>query len=497
MVWLMKQWTLWNKETSIYSKLLLIVISGFCGGVVLGFLLEIDHIFLFSVLIISVVGPIFYKKLTLISLCLISFVLGVVRTDFIPSRDIPQKFLGEEVVIQGFIFDEPIKRENSLQVVLKPDGFESKISITTERSDFLKYGQRIIVRGRLSMPENFITENDIEFDYINYLSKDRIHYLMVFPNIEIRDGNGGWFYKKLLFDFKNLLVKKIERTISSPESEYLKGLLFGIKHAIPKDLNDKFREVGLSHVVVLSGYNITIIADSVIKMFSFLSQGFNLSLGIFSIILFAVMTGASSTIIRASIMALIVILGKYLGRTYSTSRALFLAGFLMVLHNPNIILYDPSFQLSFLATFGLIYLSPLISEKLYFITNRLNLKELVASTLATQIFVLPFILSQMGNISLIAPLSNIFVLPLVPISMFFGFLTSLTGIVSETLALVPGVISYGLLHFQILVVELFSKLPFSSINIKNFPLWASLIIYLFYLFYLKENFLTKSSSVKN
>jgi competence protein ComEC len=149
----------------------------------------------------------------------------------------------------------------------------------------------------------------------------------------------------------------------------------------------------------------------------------------------------------------------------------------MVLWNPMILVFDISFQLSFLATIGLIFMSPVFQEKFKFLPERFGLRDIAASTIGVQLFVLPFILYKMGNLSLIAPVSNTLVLPLIPTTMFLGFITGLLGLVVPVIAFPFGWVTYLFLHVEIGIVHMFSQLPFASISIVNFPFILVLIFY--------------------
>jgi len=194
------------------------------------------------------------------------------------------------------------------------------------------------------------------------------------------------------------------------------------------------------------------------------------------------MTGGSATVVRASLMAILVIVARATGRLYDITRALLLAGFLMILHNPKILVFDTSFQLSFLSTLGLIYLSPTIEKRLGFITEKLQLRQIAAATIATQIFVLPLLLYQMGQLSLVALPANLLILPTIPWTMLFGFLAGAIGFVSQIIALPFAFIAYILLTFQLKIVAFFATLSFASISIPYFPAWALFFCYAVFAF---------------
>jgi competence protein ComEC len=152
----------------------------------------------------------------------------------------------------------------------------------------------------------------------------------------------------------------------------------------------------------------------------------------------------------------------------------------MIIQNPYIVLYDPSFQLSFLACFGLIVLSSPIENRLTFITERFGIRGVVASTLATQIFVSPYILYMMGQISIVGMFVNIIVLPFIPTTMLFVSLSGIAGFISIFISKIFAYIANILLSYELFIVEKSANLPFSSIEVPPFSVYIVLFIYLFY-----------------
>jgi ComEC/Rec2-related protein len=188
-------------------------------------------------------------------------------------------------------------------------------------------------------------------------------------------------------------------------------------------------------------------------------------------------------------MVSLLLLGKLMHRQGSAPRVLLFTAVLMLMHNPKILVFDASFQLSFLAVLGLIYGAPIVQgfvEKIFPAHGRASghsretfsrLSELVSTTLATQIFVFPFLLYNMGNFSLVFLLSNLLILPVLPFVMLIGFVATLVAFVLPVLSWPIAFISHLLLSWILWVAEFFGELPFASIEIENFPLWGSLILY--------------------
>ncbi|MEK7669295.1 MAG: ComEC/Rec2 family competence protein [Patescibacteria group bacterium] len=452
----------------------------------------------------------------------LAFSLGILRMNFVstsPDTNL-YKLISQKISFEATISDEPDIRDTSVRYIVRPDfsleyvsectdifllensscsaqsasqgihkhiPSKSLVLLVANRYPEFQYGDKIKVSGKLDLPKNFVAENGTEFDYISYLAKDKIHFLIYRPQIEKIEGYDGSKIITSLYLLKNKFIEKISAVVPEPNASLLGGVIFGVKQSLGTDLLDDFRKVGLIHIVVLSGYNITIIAVGIFYLTSFLGRrklGF--VIGAVSILLFAIMVGLGATVIRACIMSLISILAVYLGRPSDALRFLFIAGFLMLLWNPLLLFYDPSFQLSFMATLGLILFSPFIfsfiTEHKFgkFISIKFGLREIVSSTLAVQFFVLPLLIKMSGFVSLISFLVNPIVLPLVPWAMAFGALTGALGIFSQMLSWPFGVISYFISQIIIYITELSANIPLATLQTGSISIWLIFVWYVGY-----------------
>lgn len=504
---------------SYRDKFLQIFVLSFFGGVFLRSFLDVGLIFCITVFIFSIFSAFlsfllvkffnfektFLKRIVLFSIFLLGFGLGIFRLDYAfykAKPDYLSGFVNKKIVLEGVISGEIDRRqEHDLLTVevknilnFKQEDIKEKVLVFVSKFPSLNYGDFIEVEGKIEAPKNFENENGKEFDYKSYLAKDDIYYQIFYPKIKIlRIGEGNYFIS-LLFKIKNFFVDSVEKMIPKPESDLLSGLLLGSKKALSDEWIEKFRASGLVHMVVLSGYNITIVADSIIKFFSFLPVFISNIFAVFGILAFALMTGATPTTVRASIMALVAIFSRHTGRTYLAGRALIFAGFVMVLNNPKILAFDFSFQLSFLATTAIIFLSPKIKNSLNFVTEKFGLREILASTFATQLFVAPLLLYRSGELSIFSPISNILVLGFVPATMFFGFLTGIFGFISEVIAWPVSLVTYVLLKYEMFIASFFSSLPLAQITISSFSKIALIVSYLILLYL--TFFFRKSEKVK-
>ena len=176
-------------------------------------------------------------------------------------------------------------------------------------------------------------------------------------------------------------------------------------------------------------------------------------------------------------MASILLFGKLLGRTYDVLRALLFAALIMVLINPYILLYDIGFQLSFMATLGLVLVLPQFESTLATHSTQLKFRDLFFATVVTQIFVLPLLMYHIGEVSLVSVLVNMLVLPMVPVAMLLTFITGLVGAVSIPLGSLIGLLAYLPLQYIIVVAELFAAFPLAVVTIPDISVWAVVGMY--------------------
>ncbi len=403
----------------------------------------------------------------------------------------------------GKIIQEPERKEtgqvfvvlvNKLKPVTEEDILKSKSSscaqdvlvrMKTPLYPRFVYGDEISFQGRLSKPFNFRSDDGREFDYEGYLAKDHVFYEIKSAQVNFI-GSGSKNISSILYLLKRKFVNNLEKVLGEPHSALAAGLLVGEKSALGAELIANFRTVGLIHIVVLSGYNITIVADALRKLLSFLPRVWGIIAGALGIVAFGILVGGGATVVRSCCMSSIALFADFLRRDYQVKRALFLAGLIMIIQNPLILLHDPSFQLSFLATFGLILLSSPIEARLGFITEKFGIRGIVASSIATQIFVSPYIIYMMGSISIVGFISNILVLPFVPLTMLAVFLTGITGFISVQISQTIAWLAHGLLSYELLIVEYSARIPLATIHFPQFSGWIVVGVYfIYFIFYMK------------
>lgn len=396
-----------------------------------------------------------------------------------PLKDALKEQVGETVSFTGTISTEPLIKDFIQTFVLVTEENHT-FRVGADRFGDYEYGDSVKITGKLSAPRNFEGNGGRTFDYINYLGKDDIYYEFKKAVVEMVEKNDGKNIQSILFKIKRKFLDNLALVLGEPHASLAGGLVVGEKAALGKDLIDDFRRSGLIHIVVLSGYNITIIAAMIRRILSFLPRNAGIILGGVGIILFGMLVGGGATVIRSCIMAIIALSAEFLRKDYNVARALFIAGLFMLVENPLILFYDPSFQLSFLATLGLITLSSPFEKLFPFITEKFGIRSLVASTLATQVFVSPYIFYMMGDLSVIGILVNIIVLPFIPLTMLFVFLAGMLGFVWKFASEIMGWGSHLLLSYELFIVEKSSRLPFAIVSLPAFSIRFVGAVYLVY-----------------
>lgn len=350
------------------------------------------------------------------------------------------------------------------------------VSVVASREITVFYGDEIRISGTITEPKSFVTERGDVFDYSAYLATRGAHYVMLYPKISVLGGNKSTGIIGELVSLKTAFEEKTKAIFGEPEASLLNGILFGANDSLGEPLTTNLKNTSTIHIAVLSGYNIALVVIALLFMTSFLPKRISILFSIGGIILFVAMVGVEPPAVRSAIMAIVALSGIILGRPYDAGRALFVAIALMLFQNPEIY-GNPSFILSCLATFGIIFLTPIFSLLFSSITNRYNFRELLATTISAQLSVTPYLVYLVGAFSVVALPANILILPVIPFIMIFGFISVFISFVVQSIALPLVAITHALLSYLITVVYFFGALPFATISFGTISGTFTLLFY--------------------
>lgn len=439
-----------------------------------------------------------WLKIVAVGFCLMMLAGGAWRYLLVSdTNNLVRQFNDKgKITITGIISEESDVRSDNVKYAVNA-GTGGKILVVAKKYPSYQYGDKIEITGKLKTPQS-----GEDFDYQKYLAKDDIFSIIYFPEIKLLvSSQGDWLMGKLLF-IKNKFANSISQILAEPQAAFLAGLLLGEKRGLPQGIMDAFSRTGTTHIIALSGFNITIIALALMNLFNFfmVHRRWSFWLSVMAIILFVLMTGAAASVVRAAVMGILVLLAQQVGRLYQIRNALVFAGVVMIYLNPRVLVWDLGFQLSFAATLGLIYISPIlrqwfIGEKEIEESNKeiLGLKEILIATLAAQIAVLPLLVINFSQLSLIAPLANILILPLIPLTMLLGFLSALGGLFFLPLGQILGWATWLFLSYEIKIIEFLAKLPLAAVNFKWS--WLGGAIYYAVLLWLVRRFHKKQKTL--
>jgi len=479
------------------SKYFLLFCLSFIFGISLGsyFSIPIWILFLLAGLFISFVflfGE--NKRIKILFLLLIFLSLGFVRIESgkLSEAEILKidKLDDEGVSINGSISEMPEIKNGKQKIVIEDcvfsrqsplrrdsDGankINGKIIIYTERYPEYDLGDIIYLQGKIKIPEDFEG-----FEYRNYLLAKNIHYISYYSEIKLKEKSENSFYSKISDYRKNAnnLVKKI---FPQPEAGIVSAMTLAIKSDLNEEILEMFNKTGVRHIIAISGLHMTIVA--VTLMYILLAIGLNRNyafyFSILGIIFFVTLVGFPPSAVRAAVMGGLVLFAVRVGRLTNAGNAIVFAAVLMLLYNPNLLRYDTGFQLSFAAALGIIYIFPKLDNLFKKYSNFLNIKTILLITISAQVAVLPIIINNFGSFSFLSVLTNVLILPFVPIVMLGGFLLTIIGSVNLLAAQILSWPIWLILSYQIEIIKFFAGLSLGFVEFNKFSFLFIVVYYL-------------------
>lgn len=364
------------------------------------------------------------------------------------------------------------KKINGYNIIVRPEGlvdFSGNILLYTPLYPEYYYGDVLQISGKIYQPEKLTGDAGRIFAYDKYLAKDDIFGTSFRPTIKKIDQRKNltfYIYQARYYFWQNLNDYLVE-----PASSLAKAMFLSPQREISAELWDFFAKVGVSHMISISGSHMVIII--------WLLQSFLIAIGfsrksawgylVIFLLFYLYLIGFISPAVRSAFMAMILLSGPFVGRQTDSIYSLVLAADILVALNPYIILYDIGFQLSFLAVLGLIYYSRFFNRILFFIPTSFKLREVSAMTLAAQVFTWPITIYNFGIFSIVAPLANFLILPLLPAVLVLSMVLSVFGFWPQ----LATAISWPLFLLLKIIVEIsqyLSKIPCAFVYIPGFDI---------------------------
>lgn len=389
---------------------------------------------------------------------LVGFGIGFVRimlAPLTPPADDIARAAGSPVTVEGTVAGYPERVDGMQRAVVRVAGpGTGRIRVRAEPYPELHTGQRVRLTGRLEQPPRFP-----DFDYRSYLAKDGIHSLLNRPRIDVVESPAG--PALALAQGRERFLAALGRAFPEPEASVLSGILVGERTGLPDSLETTFQRTGTTHLLALSGYNVSIVLGVAIGILGRRPFGIAVAVGLLG--LFVLFVGPSASVVRAALMGGFLLLGQALGRPQAALQGCVLMAALMLMASPWSLRYDLGFDLSFLATAGILLWQPAIRDWLRGRVPRL-LCEPLSVTVAASLPTAPLIAWTFGSVSLISPVANLVAVPLVPWLMAGAFLAGIAGMVNDQLGTLAGVLPGALARLLVYILEWCSSLPSAAIT---------------------------------
>lgn len=349
----------------------------------------------------------------------------------------------QPIKITGVIVEDPkisLKKQEFF-VELQPP-FKGRARVYAPVQPSYQYGDFIELKGKIEKSERGLNQ-------------------IFFPQIQLVEEGGGNGLRFKLFNLKAKLIANLNKALPPSSAALASGMIFGDRSRFLPEFEDKLIRTGMIHLTVLSGSNITIMVNALQNLLAYLmSKRKSFYLTFFFILFFVLMTGSQPSTVRAALIGGLAAVGQRWSRLYNPRNVIVLTAFIMVLFNPRLLIFDLSFQLSFLAFIGIVYFGPFFSKfikKDGAVDNSfLNWRNNAVITLSAQAAVLPLLLLTFGQFSWFSVLPNVLILPFVPTTIFGGFLTAVIGFISQPLSMFGGSILNLLLSYEMGVINFFA-----------------------------------------
>ncbi len=421
----------------------------------------------------------------------------------------------QRMVVVGVVEKPPDMRDNYIQLRVKVEQIRPEDSIFhTDVSGVLlaraptdgdwHYGDRVVLMGYPQTPPE-----DEEFSYRDYLARQGVYSYMPYAELTLLEADQGKLFLSRIYSFKDRALGLVYQFFPDPEASLLAGILLGVESGIDEDVQNAFRDTGTTHIIAISGFNITIVAGLFSTLFGrMLGRVRGAVMAAVAIAVYTILVGADAAVVRAAIMGGLALFARQVGRRQDGINSLMVVAAIMTLANP-MTLWDVGFQLSFMATLGLVlYADPFKNAFISLASRRLSedtvkrlsgpVSEYFLFTLAAQLTTLPLIVLYFQRFSLSSFLVNAVILPVQPPIMILGGLAVLVGAVIFPLGQIISYLTWPFLAFTIRVVEWFAQFS-GGVLVLGEVSWVIVLVFyvlLFLVTFWKEEFKDRLPTLK-
>ncbi len=445
-------WWLLKRKLHISWLIAVTCLSIFIGVFASQYLNYYSSIFVLIISVIIISISLWRKYIYLISFLVVGSLLFGLWRGSISMNELAQfkPLYGSTIQIQGSVKDD-VDTGTSGQIVIRLDSLKMSskmlpgvLWITASNSD-IKRGDKLDVTGQIAPGFG---------NFAGVMYRANINKIIHPEPGDIARVVRDWF------------ADAVRRAIPDPESSLGIGFLVGQRRSLPADLATALQLAGLTHVVVASGYNLTILVRLARRLFAKVSKYLSALTASVMIFVFMAITGVSPSMSRAGLVSGLSLIAWYYGRKFHPIVLLAIAIAVTVIINPSYAWGDLGWQLSFAAFAGVMILAPLASRYLFGDKKPGTIGQILIETVAAQIVTAPILIAGFSQLSNVALISNLLVLPLVPIAMLLTFIAGVGSLVAAPLAVVIGMPAQWLLTYMVKVTEYLAGLPWVTTNLQ-------------------------------
>ena len=407
----------------------------------------------------------------------------------------------ESIKLQGWIEGEPVLHEKKMTFVLKTETLKwgerddvvrrrilvtlRGIRVAADLSAF-RCGSKVVARATLE-PFPF-QRNPGEYDYGRYLVLNGIQGVATIAareDVIITKASAASSFNAIVGTIQRSLYTILDRYYSTRQAGFLKGVLLGYRADLSTDIKQSFMNTGTIHILAVSGLHVGVIALIVYAMISFLRlpKKFAGMMTILGLVLFMFITGARPSVVRATIMASVILIGTTFERKPDVYNSLSVAAIIILLLDSNA-LFDVGFQLSFAAVLSIVYIYPILKKLIDLIPERFEeiksidyVLSLFAVSLSAQIGTLPFTAYYFGRVSFVSLLANLIVVPLSGLNVMLGVATIGISLISPFIASLYAALNGIAIDFLLGFVTVAGNAPYAYAETPHVQFLQVLLYY--------------------
>jgi competence protein ComEC len=467
----------------------------FAAGIILAAWVSVPPVYVFvmsSILVLIAIALFWKDRCKLLAeiilqcaVILLGILLQILQQSNFRAQELKPRIIDEPMILFGTVDSDPAQQDRRISCVVRTDSIirqgtidrDSRrvmVTLRLEKKDRyhgeIGFGKNIEIHGMLE-PYPF-RRNPGEFDYGKYLTLNDIQGVAAVKGMDhVRVGmeKDGNFFQALTYSVQKALYGIIDRLHSPRHASFLKGIIFGYRADIPSDVKQSFLDTGTIHILAVSGSNVAFVAFLFFSILGFfrLPRKAVAFITILGLIAYMLITGSSASVVRATMMAMVLLCGTMFERKTDLYNSLSVAALILLFWNTNTV-FDVGFQLSFAAVISIVYFYPRLESLIKIIPKRFveikgvdTVLKLFAVSLAAQLGTIPFTAYYFSRVSIVSFVANIPVVPISGLNTFIGAAEIMFYSISPWVAGLYAAANDFLVWFLLGFVKLAASVPFA------------------------------------